>query len=83
MTTFAPSGYVLPNGDGQGIWFLGTLMTVKAGHAQTHGAFTLLEQLFQVVPASVRRQIDGAGQDKLYAALERILEICSPEDLTF
>ncbi len=45
MTTFAPTGYVVPNGDGPGIWFLGTLMTVKAGHDQTHGAFTLIEQL--------------------------------------
>lgn len=45
MMTFAPTGYVVPNGGGQGIWFLGTLMTVKASHAHTRGAFTLLEQI--------------------------------------
>lgn len=28
--TFDTAGYTLPAGAGQGIWFLGTLMTVKA-----------------------------------------------------
>lgn len=43
--TVAPtgSGFVLAPGDGQSTWFLGTLMTVKAGSEQTAGAFTLLE----------------------------------------
>jgi quercetin dioxygenase-like cupin family protein len=44
MTHTAPGGYVLDNGDGHSIWFLGTLMTVKAGHAETRGGFTLIEQ---------------------------------------
>jgi mannose-6-phosphate isomerase-like protein (cupin superfamily) len=44
MTTSSPGGYVLSNGDGEGIWFLGTLMTVKAGRVQTRGGFTLIEQ---------------------------------------
>jgi hypothetical protein len=44
MTTSSPGGYVLSNGDGEGIWFLGTLMTVKAGREQTRGGFTLIEQ---------------------------------------
>jgi quercetin dioxygenase-like cupin family protein len=44
MTTFGSYGYVLANGDGERIWFLGTLMTVKAGKAQTRGGFSLLEQ---------------------------------------
>jgi len=37
------SGYVLVSGGGEAVWFLGTLMTVKAGSEQTGGAFTLLE----------------------------------------
>ncbi len=37
------SGYVLGPGEGESIWFLGTLMTVKAGGKETNGAFTLLE----------------------------------------
>jgi quercetin dioxygenase-like cupin family protein len=38
-------GYLLPPDAGQAIWFLGTLMTVKAGKDETNGAFTLIEQL--------------------------------------
>ncbi len=41
--TISQPGYVLDEGDGESIWFLGTLMTVKAGGAQTNNAFTLLE----------------------------------------
>jgi mannose-6-phosphate isomerase-like protein (cupin superfamily) len=38
------NGYFLGPDDGDAYWFLGTLMTVKAGEAQTGGAFTLIEQ---------------------------------------
>ncbi|HET7093447.1 MAG TPA: quercetin 2,3-dioxygenase [Thermomicrobiales bacterium] len=38
-------GYLLGPDEGDGYWFLGTLMTVKAGEAQTGGAFTLIEQI--------------------------------------
>jgi quercetin dioxygenase-like cupin family protein len=41
--TFDPRGYVLTEGDGEHTWFLDTRMTVKAGGAQTGGAFTFLE----------------------------------------
>ncbi len=41
--TASQPGYVLDEGDGESIWFLGTLMTVKVGGAQTNNAFTLLE----------------------------------------
>lgn len=36
-------GYALGPGGGTELWFLDTRMTVKAGGAQTGGAFTLLE----------------------------------------
>lgn len=36
-------GYVLGPDEGQSTWFLGTLMTVKAGAKETEGMFTLLE----------------------------------------
>ena len=36
-------GYVLGPAEGTAVWFLDTRMTVKAGGAQTGGAFTLLE----------------------------------------
>ncbi len=37
------SGYAVLRGEGQGIWFLGTLMVVKAGAAQTHGGLSIIE----------------------------------------
>ena len=43
MTAQTNSGYLLVPQEGQATWFLGTLMTVKAGGDQTRGAFTLLE----------------------------------------
>jgi mannose-6-phosphate isomerase-like protein (cupin superfamily) len=41
----AQAGYLLGPDEGDRYWFLGTLMTVKAGGAQTDGALTLIEQL--------------------------------------
>src|SRR5436309_2281648 len=38
-------GYVLAKGEGEGIWFLNNLMTVKAGGDNTGNAFTLIESL--------------------------------------
>ena len=37
--------YGLAPADGRALWFLGTLMTVKAGGKETDGSFTLIEQL--------------------------------------
>lgn len=42
-TTTKP--YVVDAGQGEGIWFLNTLFTVKAGADQTEGRFTFMEQL--------------------------------------
>ncbi len=41
--SFDPLGYVLDANAGDQTWFLDTRMTVKAGGAQTGGAFTFLE----------------------------------------
>jgi mannose-6-phosphate isomerase-like protein (cupin superfamily) len=41
--SFDERGYVRGAGEGTDSWFLDTRMTVKAGFAQTGGAFTLLE----------------------------------------
>ena len=43
--SFSTDGYALAAGEGRGLWFLNTLMTVKAGTDQTRGGFTLIEQL--------------------------------------
>jgi quercetin dioxygenase-like cupin family protein len=40
---FEGSGYLLTPADGPQLWFLDTRMSVKAGAAQTAGAFTLIE----------------------------------------
>ncbi len=45
MTALNPGGYAVAKGDGQHLWFLGTLMSVKAGGEQTGGGFTLIEQV--------------------------------------
>ena len=36
-------GFLLPPDQGEAFWFLGTLMTVKAGSKETNGGFTLIE----------------------------------------
>jgi quercetin dioxygenase-like cupin family protein len=41
--TFDQAGYLLPAGQGESLWFLDTLMTVKAGGEQTRNAFTRIE----------------------------------------
>jgi quercetin dioxygenase-like cupin family protein len=41
--TFGAQGYVLARGEGEGLWFLNGLMTVKAGGPDTRNAFTLIE----------------------------------------
>src|ERR1700730_121825 len=42
--SFGKLGYKLGHDEGDGVWFLGTLMTIKAGDADTGGAYTLVEQ---------------------------------------
>jgi mannose-6-phosphate isomerase-like protein (cupin superfamily) len=39
-----PVPYVRTHAEGESIWFLGTLMTIKAGTAETAGQFSLIEQ---------------------------------------
>jgi quercetin dioxygenase-like cupin family protein len=41
--TFGAQGYALANGEGERLWFLNGLMTVKAGGPDTRNAFTLIE----------------------------------------
>jgi quercetin dioxygenase-like cupin family protein len=45
MTALRAEGYALDAGDGEHVWFSGTLMTVKAGSQDTRGGFTLIESL--------------------------------------
>ena len=41
--SFGANGYVLAEGEGEGLWFFNGLFTVKAGGPDTQGAFTLIE----------------------------------------
>jgi quercetin dioxygenase-like cupin family protein len=41
--TFGAQGYALANGEGEQLWFLKGLMTVKAGGLETRNAFTVIE----------------------------------------
>ena len=45
MKTTTTKPYVVDAGQGEGIWFLNTLFTVKASADQTEGRFTFMEQL--------------------------------------
>jgi quercetin dioxygenase-like cupin family protein len=40
---FGAHGYALAAGEGEGLWFLDGLMTVKAAGSDTRNAFTLIE----------------------------------------
>lgn len=42
--TMTVEPYILTREEGQSIWFLGTLMTLKAAGEQTKGAYGLIEQ---------------------------------------
>ena len=55
--------YMLGREEGQSVWFLGTLVTVKASHAETGGAFGLIEQVLPpgfAPPRHVHHQEDEA-----------------------
>ena len=40
-----PVPYVRTRPEGESLWFLGTLMTIKASRAETAGQFSLIEQV--------------------------------------
>lgn len=42
--SFGKSGYMLDRNEGDRVWFLGSLMTIKAAGEDTAGAFTLIDQ---------------------------------------
>lgn len=48
MTLTTDGPYALAPGEGDGIWFSNTLMTVKTGGDQTGGALTIIEALLPV-----------------------------------
>lgn len=77
MTTFSSAGYALANGDGQHIWFLGTLMTVKAGSDQTRGGFTLIEQVSP--PAFAAPSHVHEAEEEAFYVLDGELEITCGE----
>jgi mannose-6-phosphate isomerase-like protein (cupin superfamily) len=79
MTNLHAAGYALANGDGQHIWFLGTLMSVKAGTEQTRGGFTLIEQISPpnfAAPAHVHED-----EDEAFYVLEGRLQVTCGEQV--
>lgn len=73
MTTPATGGYVVASGDGDAIWFLGTLMTVKANAEQTQGAYTLIEQ--RVPPAFAAPPHVHDDEDEAFYVLDGDLRV--------
>jgi quercetin dioxygenase-like cupin family protein len=81
MTTFSSGGYGLADGDGRHVWFLGTLMTDKAGRDQTRGGFTLIEQVAPpnfVVPPHVH----DAEKEAFYVLDGRLEVTCGQHTWT-
>ena len=60
--SFEPDGYLLTARDGPQLWFVGTRMNVKAGGAQTGGAFTFIE--WSARPGSARRCTSMAAKTR-------------------
>jgi quercetin dioxygenase-like cupin family protein len=50
--TTTPGAYGVPPGEGEALWFLGELLTVKASEASTEGRMTLIDTLAPRGPAS-------------------------------
>jgi quercetin dioxygenase-like cupin family protein len=72
-------GYVLGSGEGEGLWFLNGLMTVKAGGRDTRNAFALIEA---VTPAgSGPLPHIHHGEDEAFYLLEGELSITCGEQI--
>ncbi|GAC1597717.1 MAG: hypothetical protein NVS3B21_22550 [Acidimicrobiales bacterium] len=71
--SFEEGGYQLDDQEGERLWFLDTLMTIKAGHDDTSGAFTLLEQ---IAPPSFGPPLHvHHGEDEAFYVLEGTLHV--------
>lgn len=70
---FDARGYALAAGEGEATWFLATLMTVKAGGAQTGNAFTLLE--WQAPPGFGPPPHIHHNEDEAFYVLEGALTV--------
>jgi quercetin dioxygenase-like cupin family protein len=72
--------YMLGREEGQSVWFLGTLVTLKATNAQTGGAFGLIEQ---VLPAGFAppRHVHHREDEAFYVIEGEITFFCG--DQTF
>src|SRR5579883_2130474 len=71
------TGYRLAAGEGEAIWFLGTLMTVKAGAEQTGGAFSLPDQTLP--PGFTPPPHIHLREDEAFYILEGVLSISCGE----
>lgn len=65
--TTKTEAYVVSQNEGQAVWFLGTLMTLKAQGATTGGAFGLIEQ--ELPPAFATPRHIHHGEDEAFYIL--------------
>ncbi len=73
--------FVLHSGEGDATWFLGTLMTVKAGDAATRSAYTLIE--FQAPSGFAPPAHIHDDEDEAFYILEGALRIqCGDQSWT-
>lgn len=60
--------YILAREEGQSVWFLGTLVTLKATHEQTGGTFSLIEQV--VPPGFAPPRHVHHGEDEAFYVID-------------
>lgn len=66
--TTETEAYVVSRDEGEAVWFLGTLMTLKAKGATTHGAFGLIEQ--ELPPEFATPRHIHHGEDEAFYILQ-------------
>ena len=73
-------GYALSQSEGEAIWFLGALATIKATSEQTHNAFALQEQ---VVAPGLEPPPHSHQQDEAFYVLEGAMTVRCGDQLWY
>jgi mannose-6-phosphate isomerase-like protein (cupin superfamily) len=79
--TFGDKGYALAEGEGEGLWFVNGLFTVKAGGSDTRDAMTFIEARLPVdlrVPPHIHHREDEA----FYVLEGELTIVCGPQTWT-
>lgn len=78
MTLVTTRGYALTSNEGTAHWMLGAIFTVKAGAAQTGGAYSLIE--FQQPAGTEPPPHTHANEDEAFYVLEGEMTVMCGDD---